>query len=304
MNATACRERPRREGLERHAQGRPSARSNDGPVVDRTMRKCRSASGTERPGPTQNRQPNSQRAERDERRREQRRGDAHEAAFRLQQRLHDAAPSRSAATTSRKRRFGEPGRQFAAIGRRSSALSRKPSPRGCGSSIVMVAEDAAGIGRHHDDPGRQEHGLVDRVRDEHRGQLALPPKAAQIGVELVAGEFVERAERLVHQQQIGARSRARARSRPASSCRRRAAAENAARSRRQPDHARSPRPRTGAALACGTSASSSGSRTLASTRAHGISVGSWNTKANRLPSRPTCVEVAAPPQQPAIGRLR
>ena len=63
------------------------------------------------------------------------------------------------------------------------------------------------------------------------------PQREELGVEALPREFVERAERLVHQQQIRLRRRARARSTRASACRRRARAENAARNRRGPTSA-------------------------------------------------------------------
>ena len=73
--------------------------------------------------------------------------------------------------------------------------------------------------RHHDHAVRQEHRLVDRVRDEDHRQLLLAPQVQQVGVELVARDLVERAEGLVHQQQVGLRRPGRARSTRASACR-------------------------------------------------------------------------------------
>ena len=70
----------------------------------------------------------------------------------------------------------------------------------------------------------------------------------------------------------------------------------------QARHARSHLRRAARLWRSATPASSSGSRTLASTRAQGIKVGSWNTKASAArPARPA--EVAAPPQQAAVGRF-
>jgi hypothetical protein len=41
------------------------------------------------------------------------------------------------------------------------------------------------------------------VGDEYGRQLAFPPQPNEVGVEPIAGEFVERAERLVHEEQVG-----------------------------------------------------------------------------------------------------
>src|SRR5207237_1243082 len=61
-------------------------------------------------------------------------------------------------------------------------------------------DDAAGPRAHHHDLARQEHRLGDRVGDEDHGLAGLLPQPQQLLVEVVAGDLVERAERLVHQQ--------------------------------------------------------------------------------------------------------
>ena len=85
--------------------------------------------------------------------------------------------------------------------------------------------DAAGPRRHHHDARREEHRLGDRVGDEHHRLAGQIPQPQQLLVELVADDLVERAEGLVHQQQIADRRTARGRSRRAAACRPRAARE-------------------------------------------------------------------------------
>src|SRR6185295_14410231 len=63
-------------------------------------------------------------------------------------------------------------------------------------------DDAAGPRAHHHDLARQEHGLGDRVGDEDHCLAGLLPQPQQLLVEVVAGDLVERAKRLVHQQQL------------------------------------------------------------------------------------------------------
>ena len=63
-------------------------------------------------------------------------------------------------------------------------------------------------GRHDHDAIGQEHGLGDRMGDEQDGLAGLArrsprPDAQQFEPHVVAGHGVERAERLVHQQQSG-----------------------------------------------------------------------------------------------------
>src|SRR5690242_6432565 len=48
----------------------------------------------------------------------------------------------------------------------------------------------------------EERRLIDRMRDEENGGLRLPPNLQKLLVEAVARDLVERAEGLVHQQQL------------------------------------------------------------------------------------------------------
>ena len=67
-----------------------------------------------------------------------------------------------------------------------------------------------GRGRHHHDAGRKKHGLGDRVGDEDDGLPRLSPQLQKLLVQMVADDLVERAERLVHEQQLGSKHSARA----------------------------------------------------------------------------------------------
>ena len=61
--------------------------------------------------------------------------------------------------------------------------------------------DAARPWRHHDDPVGEQHGLVDAVRHEQHGLGRFEPQFLKIDAHLFAGQGIERAEWLVHQQQ-------------------------------------------------------------------------------------------------------
>src|SRR4051812_3325397 len=67
---------------------------------------------------------------------------------------------------------------------------------------LELANDAAGPRRHHHDAVAEEDRLVDRMRDQHHGLAAREPYALQLGVHLLAGQSVQRAERLVHQEEL------------------------------------------------------------------------------------------------------
>ena len=54
--------------------------------------------------------------------------------------------------------------------------------------------------RHHDHPVRQIHGLGDVVGHVHHGLSGFAPHVGQQPLHVVAGERIERGERLVHQQ--------------------------------------------------------------------------------------------------------
>ena len=67
-------------------------------------------------------------------------------------------------------------------------------------------EDFGHAGRargHHRALGAQEHRLLNAVSDEDDGLAVLRPYPQQFQVHLLAGQRVERAERLVHQDQLG-----------------------------------------------------------------------------------------------------
>ena len=63
--------------------------------------------------------------------------------------------------------------------------------------------DPARPRRHHDDARRQIDRLGDRMGDEADRLVGARPQFQQLLVEVVAHDLVERAERLVHQQQVG-----------------------------------------------------------------------------------------------------
>src|SRR5918993_1831930 len=65
-----------------------------------------------------------------------------------------------------------------------------------------LAHDAARPRRHHHDAVTEEDRLVDRVRDQNDGLAARHPDALQLRVHALARERIERAERLVHQEEL------------------------------------------------------------------------------------------------------
>ena len=75
------------------------------------------------------------------------------------------------------------------------------SVRGRGRSISSMSAMRPGRARHHHHAVGEEHRLAGRMGDEHHGLAPLEPDALQLDVHRLAGERVERAERLVHQQQ-------------------------------------------------------------------------------------------------------
>ena len=64
-------------------------------------------------------------------------------------------------------------------------------------------QDAAGPRRHDDDPGAEIDGLGDRVGDEDDGLAGAAPEPVELVVEMIAGDLVEGAEGLVHEQEGG-----------------------------------------------------------------------------------------------------
>ncbi len=67
----------------------------------------------------------------------------------------------------------------------------------------MTSIDLPGSWRHDDHPGRKKYRLRDRVRDKNDGFLCLAPKFQQLLVEVIPGDLIQGAERLIHQQQFG-----------------------------------------------------------------------------------------------------
>ena len=60
--------------------------------------------------------------------------------------------------------------------------------------------NGAGARTHDEDAVRQQHGLRDVVRDQHHGVLDFGPDSQDFDIHLLAGLRIERAERLVQQQ--------------------------------------------------------------------------------------------------------
>ena len=93
--------------------------------------------------------------------------------------------------------------------RSSSTFSWKPasavtsSERGRGASTSRDRADPPGPRREQHDAVGQEHGLGDRVGDEDDGRVRGLGDPLQLQVHLVARDRVERAEGLVHEQDLG-----------------------------------------------------------------------------------------------------
>ena len=139
----------------------------------------------------------------------------------------------------------------------------------------VIEGDAPRARRQHDGALGEEHRLGDRVRDEQHRRAAVGPQRAQLVVELLARDLVERGEGLVEQQQARlGDERARERHTHAHAARelRRIAARGVAEAYAL-DRARAASRRSPAARPC----SSSGSATLSSTSRHGSRCASWKT---------------------------
>src|SRR5690606_6540212 len=63
-----------------------------------------------------------------------------------------------------------------------------------------IGKDAAGPRAHHENAFREIDRLIDAVGDEDGRELLAGPQVDKIVVELLAREFVERGEGLVHQE--------------------------------------------------------------------------------------------------------
>ena len=110
---------------------------------------------------------------------------------------------------------------------------------------VLLGDPTGPAGEEHD-PVAEPHGFTDVVRHEEHREPGAGPECFELVVEQVSGHRVERAERLVHQEDVGALRRARGRARCAGACRRRA---RAAACRRSPRGAPSRAARATRALA-------------------------------------------------------
>ena len=163
-------------------------------------------------------------------------------AARRRQRSTRPAPSDSAGVAEAHRLLpverivGEPEPDLERPGRVLTAVSHRPPPMICssmpqiidstssrvrtnsgealiarGSSPQRLARerqaelllDPPGPRRHHDQPLAEEQRLLDRVGDEHDGRAGLLPEPQHQPLHLLAGQRVERPERLVHQDDLG-----------------------------------------------------------------------------------------------------
>ena len=83
------------------------------------------------------------------------------------------------------------------IGRGSEILS--PGLRGRDANF---GGNASRPRRHHDHPLRKIDRLEHRMRDEDDGLAQIAPQRQQIVVQPKAGDFIERGERFIHQQDV------------------------------------------------------------------------------------------------------
>ena len=148
-----------------------------------------------------------------------------QALLRDDQRLLDVRPLRR-----RGRRRAGAGAAPRGSAPRSALCSRVACVRGCGRSMSTIAWIRPGRGRHHDDAGREEDRLGDRVRDEDDRRARCRPRSAAAR-RSAARASSRRARRTARPSAAAAaRTRARARSRRAAASRRRAATDGASRS--------------------------------------------------------------------------
>ena len=140
-----------------------------------------------------------------------------------ERREHDAAlaaPVGAVKPTDEARRPGQPGRRRRSGRLGSSDVMRvppaapwRPRPlstanagskrRSGGGGTRNGTSNSATIGpggRHHEHPGAQEHGLADRVGDEQPGEALGLEQLERLVVEVLAGDLVDGAERLVEQE--------------------------------------------------------------------------------------------------------
>ena len=85
--------------------------------------------------------------------------------------------------------------------RRSAASPTIWLSRSRGQPVVDDVDEAAGPRRHHADAVGQHRRLVERMRDQQHGRAGLAPQPQQLVAHQQPGLLVERAERLVEQDQ-------------------------------------------------------------------------------------------------------
>ncbi len=109
----------------------------------------------------------------------------------------EAPPLREAGA----RRAGASSSRTSLTSSKKRGSSRVSAVRGDGRSISTAPAMRPGRGLITIDARRQEHCLGDRVRDEDHCRLELLPDREELEVQPFARHLVERAERLVHQQE-------------------------------------------------------------------------------------------------------
>ena len=87
-----------------------------------------------------------------------------------------------------------------AVSTNSAALARVEPARARQIDVDDLL-DPPGPRRHHHDAVGEQHRLVDAVGDEQHGLARAQPERLEVDAHLLARQRVERAERLVHQQQ-------------------------------------------------------------------------------------------------------
>ena len=75
--------------------------------------------------------------------------------------------------------------------------------RGRGSSTFRSSSTPARARRHNQNPVRQENSFLDAVRNEDNRVGNSEPQLLQVDVHLLARECIERAKRLIHDQETG-----------------------------------------------------------------------------------------------------
>ena len=105
------------------------------------------------------------------------------------------------------------------IGRRLHRARIAPLDEAPAEVERVFVRDAARAGRHHDEMRGEEQRLLHRMRDEEAHLARRVPDVEDRLLDRLPRERVERAQRLVHQQELRDRWRAPARCRRAAACR-------------------------------------------------------------------------------------